>query len=1076
MNSKKYLLDIILNKGNCLLNLTNFLKIDNGENFMKASNLVIKNIDLNKIIEPHYFPKNFASITFPDYLQGLNLNKLLLWYCSQLKTYSNKIDTFVKYKESFEGYVLTKQYQNALNILIEVESNFGLSLWLVESYCLLEEFFEKQPMFVGKLDEIALNFYYHFKGKCNTKDPFFSYNKRVRKNLDGANVDEELYSYYSYKLFLSPVTTDNDWKNIILVEGMYSLIDIYITVTNCLQYYFSKSIYNNKNFIITKCYKTIQGLSCPTCKIMHNILTKSDESELYEASISNFIAAFENNEHKKVVELFFSNSSKLFKSFVAFRFAAISMLILNEEPEKTNGLLINEVVQLLFNIFRKSEIENIKTSIERLSVLARVLHSFSIHKGICIFLRIVANHNCFYSIHEQYNSLEDINLINFELNSDSDALLPFKSIYCKQSDEQIIAIENKLEGLSTDKYVYNYYKEAYYRMKILKNIESNNFSEATFFLIESYIKNMFLIFTMNIAKVSENINNKIVECNSLSLEELCYVFIDNDFEEQKIDCFLNFLDDNDFVEPLGIIKSDYHVELVYYFLYVICDKKMLKKIYWLFDSAEEVKEYRLEICNFLLTVEEFKNNKELKLEIEELTKNLELKKRLIDVDKSRVFVDVGDIYKRTYSDIDRQVEIFNSIPPNTYVKIDGKENVFYCNNPRRYILEEMYLIYTREFCFSGSGIDTSLSTRVRHGSLSNQILRTLTDNALAYNSYDSNKLFSKFDKNGIISEEINSCLHKFNVNINQKLEYLRQHTLKVFVDEPIEGAVFDYSFSASDEKYLLELFGNVEKTNTEKVISALNDILTIKTNNFLVTIKDKVLPELLNSLIDECNKFNENITPYIEKKSDKGNVGKKIADCKAALYSEINTISEWFSLNNSDNWDSFSFDDLINMCFEIEKKLFSGFESININRFKECDFIFKGNIFRQCIDIILMLFNNAIQHSGFIGQLSNLKINLLLKSDSNSIYLIVENNLADTIDKEALNSTIIEINNNYNVQKYLMINTREEGGMGLLKVMAILFSATRAYEQFYVSMYENKFRVEIKIKKEIVLDDKNLNS
>ena len=168
MKSSKYLLNLVLRKGNCLFNLDKFLKNDNGENYMQVSNLVVKNIDLNKEIEPYYFPNNFSDITYPMYLKGLSLYKILLWYCCQLKTYSSKINDFTKYKESFEQYVLTKKYEKAIDILVEVEEKFGMSLWLIESYCIIEEFFENQPEFVNKLDDIARSFYYHFKGKSNT--------------------------------------------------------------------------------------------------------------------------------------------------------------------------------------------------------------------------------------------------------------------------------------------------------------------------------------------------------------------------------------------------------------------------------------------------------------------------------------------------------------------------------------------------------------------------------------------------------------------------------------------------------------------------------------------------------------------------------------------------------------------------------------------------------------------------------------------------------------------------------------------------------------------------------------------
>ncbi len=1075
MKSKKYLLDLVLRKGNCLFNLAQFLKTDNGENFMKVSNLIPQNANLKIAIEKNYFPLNFSSISFPGYLSNLNLSKILLWYCSQIKTYGDRIEEYIKHKESFERFVLTKQYDKAIDVLAKVEKTCGMSLWLIESYCLLEEFGERKNSFIERLDDIASNYYYLFRGKCNTKEPSFSYRKRIKESLDESKIIKESQTHYSYRLFLNQPNTDTEWKWVLIAEGMYSLIDIYNTTVSCLQHYFSINL-NNKKTIFKSCYKILRDLPCPECQIMHNILFESNENIPNEEDYSEFIDAFDKNDHEKVVEMFFSNDSKLYNSFSAYRFVATSMLILNQEPEKTDGLISNEIIQLIFNILRKREIEEIKYSIERLSVLARSLHSFSIHKGICIFLNVVSNSNGYYSIYQQYNSFGDVNLISYELSSNNKTLIPYKCIYCKQSEDYISIVEEVLSEQSQENYTYNYYKEAYYRMKIIDNIKKHNFSTASMFLVESYIDNMFLLYTMNTDKVCENIHNKISNSTPLTIEELCYVFIDNDFSEYKRDCFLNFLDDNNYNDPLQITQSTFNNKFILYYLQSICSKNMLSKIYWLFDSAEGVNEYRIKICNYLLDLDTYRNNRELKSEVEDLTKNLELKKRLRDVEKSSVSVDIRDIYKNTYDDIDSQVKIFNSISPFSYLKMDEKENIFYISNPRQYLLEEMYLIYAKAFCFSSSGIDTSLSTRVRHGSLSNQVLRTLTDNNLSYDVCECNSFFSSLIKSNDVSEDINTHLHNFNISFNDKLEYIRQHTLKVFIDKPIEDAVFNYSLSQTDISYLLGLFGNAEEINTEEMISALNKILLTKTNSFLAIIKKDVLPNLLNLLTEECDKFYEAIDACIKKASARRSINKKITDCKVALNSEINTISEWFSLNDSDNWENFSFDDLIDMCSEIEKKLFSGFEAISITKSKDDDFIFNGKAFRQCIDIILMLFNNAIQHSGFIGQLNKLKINFSVKSDNHSVYLIVENNLSDVIDKKSLNSTIDEINNNYSKGKYLIINTRQEGGMGLLKVMLILFSATRLRDQFYVSLQENKFRVEIKIKKEIVLYDKNSDS
>lgn len=136
----------------------------------------------------------------------------------------------------------------------------------------------------------------------------------------------------------------------------------------------------------------------------------------------------------------------------------------------------------------------------------------------------------------------------------------------------------------------------------------------------------------------------------------------------------------------------------------------------------------------------------------------------------------------------------------------------------------------------------------------------------------------------------------------------------------------------------------------------------------------------------------------------------------------------------------------------------------------------KGNTFRDMVDIVLIIFNNAILHSGYKEKPQELSMDVEITEDSSSLYMSFINNLSDDVNTNELDQKIDIINKSFSDKSYLKINTRQEGGMGLYKIMHTLFSVLKLGNGFYVSRHEDEFRVEINIQKEILVNEKNIDS
>ncbi len=1072
MNSETFYLNLLYGRGNFYRNINNYINLNDGSGYQKVVLLCNTKLTYKKAFGyDDMFAKHFCGGLLKNLsLDCLPMDKLITLSTHILLTSKQKLNEFLYLKSQFEQQILTKSYELAKKTLTQVYQEFGMSLWLIDSISTLENI-DSNDEYATIIDfsELEKAYYDIFNLKNNIRERHSYYIKKMNEMINCEKFSEEQVDFLQYLLFVSTPKSERNWFNVIKSTYGFSFIDMFLSVNQYLLH-----VDLSKNRFYKDCYDyilQIYDIEGSSYSIKENKSVEDAEK---------IVALFNDNKFESVITSFFSVESNFYNYFGAYKLVALSSLFLNEKLDNVDVLNVYIIYLMCFILSRDES--NTVAAIDKLLSIARMLRSFQIQKGLCLFIQCLTGYNSGVSLREHIPTDADYVFFNNEYESENLLLFPFKSQLYEVSDEQISNyIDCFNEFVENFPYARFYFKEAYIRNKIESFVINLDFDQATKMFVLAYAENKLLAYVLNTNEIVKSISDKIKNGESLLLEELCYVFIDNSdlFIEERRNCFLNYFDNSSIEEPLDLIKGENKTDpIILFFLYNVCNKEMLLNLYRQFKSTEAVENYRLKICEFLLEKDGYINKKDLMVEVEKISKSRALSKKMKEVDKSRVTINTELIKNNCFDEIDEEIAAYNVTEPESFYVTDIVAGipVLALTNRHNEILNKMYYIYAKEFCFGNHSIDLSLSTRVRHGAFSNQILKAFTDNNLTFNGHGKNEFINKLIEKKAIDVDICKVFLKFSDKIKKLLDYFTQHTLKVVLDKPIKDAVFRYDLDDFELFPIYNKFNNVKYIIFDDVAFVLNEFLLQKTKAYLNKIKNEELPMLLQNIISEINSLSTEIKNFVLNQEESRLIERSLINCKTEVQKSFELVTEWFSLSEYNDWENYDFKELIETCQEISKSLFVGFDNLTVKYQIPESCVFRGNTFRDMVDIVLIIFNNAVLHSGYKEHLQDLNVNVELSGDSSSLYISFVNNLSDEVDTNELDQKICAINKSFDNKSYLKINTRQEGGMGLYKIMYTLFSVLKLGNGLYVSRHESNFRVEIKIRKEILLNEEDIDS
>lgn len=1061
MNSETFYLNILYNRGNVRSNLSQYLKTNNGSGYLKSLKACFSKQDFKDLLVNYsLYPKKFGiTICSLLNLERLSVEKISVFFSALFNLEKGQIKDFLEYKNEFEHNVLVKKYDLACEILNLVYRKFGLSLWLIDSVSIMFALDRDLVHTKEDLYELKDNTYFPLfalKNNKNTKHNY--YVNQMEELFNELEFDGGFKNYLKYMLFITVPKTDSEWKDIFTFAADLSLIDMYLCTIDFLD---CINCNNKTKSIYAICKNNLRDIN----------ENKTIESNKQANIGTKCIDYFDSSNFNQLINLFYSNDFRSYDSISVYILTSIAHILSDISPESMSSALYSVIIELMYTILKRNE-HNAISAIFRLATLARLLKSFDIHKGICVFLKLVANYDFRYNTQKMYSTVIDIEFKKYIEHSKNLNILPFATKIIKFDDGIVKNYLNLYKNHDLPNYndkAENYYREAFVSLSFEKLVEQNSVDKATNLLVNAYIENKLLVYTIDVSPIIKYILEKNEKKENLSLEELCYIFIDSNMNTIRDDSFLDLFDEYSGQFPIDIVNQIYADDKIkQYFLYEICNAQRLSTVYLLFLSSEESENYRLKILYYLLETATY-DKKILMDEIEDITKKRALSKKLKKIDESKLIINADFLRKNCYDSIAEKVDIFNNTSPFT-LKIEtdsNNEKIIRLIDNRMIIFESLYSIYCKEFCFGNFGIDISLSTRVRHGTLTNQLLKVFSDNSLVFDGHGKNEYFNTYFLSNKLDGKAMSVFNDFYTKINDTLDYFVKNTLKVFVDTPIDGAIFDYRYNSNDNTKIFRDLKSTQRLSADETIQLINHYMIEKTNEYLLLIRSKKIKELEDAIIKELNTLLSELKKYYKDTSIEKDIERKIITCKTDVQNELKRIANWFVLSEYNDWKPFDFYELIQTCTEIDKNLFSGFEKVCVNVSDDVNTKIKGMYFRELVDIILIIFNNAISHSGYKENLSELLISCNLSEDTNNYYVSFSNNLNECIEITELDTTIKRINMDFKCRKFLELNIRQEGGMGLYKIMHIMFSMNQQNDGFYLSRDNNIFRIELKFSKEI---------
>jgi len=610
-------------------------------------------------------------------------------------------------------------------------------------------------------------------------------------------------------------------------------------------------------------------------------------------------------------------------------------------------------------------------------------------------------------------------------------------------------------------------------------IKSGCITKAINYCANSVLINRYTISLYDINLLCEFIKNKINDLSGIEVPVLLSLYtrmIDDEFRPILRYSLDNFFIKNKIqsIDQLILEKDDFDESFFNYFLEHVCVNEVMK-LSLFFEGTEDMDNNRLKVCNYLLPI----NNKndqisdEIKLIAKKQVLNLAVKK----VENSKIYADTSRIKSLDNSGLD---ELYNS-----YVKLRSKNisiqpeelasesayqwlkkdygylnkakiaylykktpslNNLYINEKNDVFMKLIYRIRD-EFVFGVNGLNSNLSTRIRHGHFPSTLRKALLDEKLITSRFKDSIDFKPNDywidslkpqdKNEVLS--IDTILRKFSSDFESLITEVNDKwfQIKIITSEISEKvdkdpaykqhALFDFTLSQLELYCLQKIL--LSETSYSDFMRVITDWLWQITDINLMIIKSKIEYDLNERVYNLIKDMQSDIHQVMNNETKLHDFNNAIGRSKEAMKVNIELISSWFNRLEVNDVDSFEFDTVV----EIARRA----ADANVKYKCLLNNKFKGDKLTFFVDVLYMLFENAISKSELKKEDVIISLTLTENNDD-SHTLAITNNCKEILNLEEENNKLITQIERYNLYQKHLDFLQGEGRSGLVKIAKIL--------------------------------------
>lgn len=1039
------------------------------------------------LLAPLKFPATYADFTLTKvYLNNLTVEQTIIWNACVLGVYSTELSQFVKSQTKFETCLWYGQYDTALLLLAEIENEFGVSLWFITRKITLlhlahgvsaQKQYLKEVISTESFNPLAAVTAYYISMLCE----------------DGRSTDqleEELKESWEHPLFKDftichvvphRINEISSAANVLAYEETLPLVDRLQSLINMIQFEIAKNGINKESYL----YIALKSIE----KVNDSRIVKL--IQLAEGEISE-----SNDGYTESLDLYTSgNYSDIETSTVDLvELIATRNAHLGVNPKGYLGTSLYEraiaaIHQLLVTpqdrleislSLRKISLAFIGSSAPfQIAALIQNDQDFIFDDENFILTKIAAicgrneNPRSWRVFREINTSIDErqapttltgklYNVLTGSYEYGEQILngLPIPE-YRKYAYKGHLAFINNHLSCAADNYLAasrcngEFVRNRAKRYLFKALFKSDRIEECASLVANHCIE---LPGTESVYPLKE-LSTKILETTSLDSSLYAAVILhlasrgDPDWERPLSDYFENIMYSCAVDTPSDLTTENSYMsreELTFFWRY-ICVPRIFDDT-TIFDSPEEIDAQRILICQNLIDLDP-DNIKIYATEIKSITRDSQVSKLLQQIQASNIFVDEEGLklsieanvrdrflkYKELTSspEVDAQSEsISKAIEKLISAKSDFK-NLSLPATERKSIFSSLLHYFVFNFAMNPAyGLDTHLSTSIRHGKFEGHIRNPIAKHDLLCQSHKGKYLFPDawaHRLNAVTPAEmvvLQKAFEKFTGKIESYIDDYLVKRLHIKSDTYSSG-LFDLFASDADREKLSKKIN--ADTTCDEFIDSLFDYCWELTDKSLTNIRAEIDGPLRKNIYNAFDSFllavRENIS-----NGNAQQLTDAIINSRADLGRALSSIQAWFKKPIKARHEPFEID----LALDVGKKQIANcYANQDTEIIKKISAIvrFRGHYLSGLVEIIFILLQNVLLHSGY-GESKNI-IHIKIDQLNDSLRIQVENKLSDSVDLEDRKASSLEAVSKYN-QDTALAMARKEGGSGLSKIWRIM--------------------------------------
>lgn len=528
-----------------------------------------------------------------------------------------------------------------------------------------------------------------------------------------------------------------------------------------------------------------------------------------------------------------------------------------------------------------------------------------------------------------------------------------------------------------------------------------------------------------------------------------------------------------------------------YFLENVAVIKVLTLHVLRFKSVKQVMEERSAICSNLY---DYYQDKKINEEISSICRDIKIMDLNNQVDESKIYVDVRSIKENELKDARDLYDMFdnatnqvayhdivfggilnclkNSGLPTTWAEIDetgtlrdasGKmEMVDY----RKDVMTQLFLTIRNQFLFNPKyGLDNYLSTRIRHGTLVNQLRNHFEERNLVTNTINDNYAHNDFwvgTRFKLKDNRTLQCLQLFE-SFSQSTDAIISDIKDSYVQVKTEDhgekdkGCFDYDKNYFDSAIDMLLM-NQTLSNFDACYDLIIECLWKHTERCLEAMREKLV-DAQTDMLNRLHTLQRDVLNVIG--SDNSGVtsfNDAVSYCQNGIQNDFQIVTKWFKRSNYVDFD-FTIGQVIDTSIGFINR-----NNKNILRTRVVDnsaTTFQGRYFGTLYDIFHDILNNALVYEK--KNRLNGECEITVTENDGYLQIKVRNPIREE-DVASIIAKISEISSKLE-EKIYTGKTRDEGNTGCSKIYNAVYYHLGSSENTYANAVEdNHFVVTIEVK------------